>query len=109
MECRFYKEELANDKRNYVHNRAMCEQKTPLKVVKEVKGEVVDCTNRIRSVLNGRGIYAESWELHMRGHIAMHTTNPRYRLNELGLGEKHPFPEALYKEMDAYVRGPVHN
>lgn len=87
----------------------MCEQKTALKVVKEVKGEVVDCVNRIRSVLKGRGIYAESWEMHMRGHIAMHTTNPRYRLKELGLGEENPFPEALYKEMEALTRGSINN
>ena len=87
----------------------MCEQKTPMKVLKEVKGEAVDCNNRIRAVLKGRGIYAECWELHLRGHIAMHTTNPRYRLKELGLGEEHPFPEALFREMETLARGHVKN
>ncbi|RYP93663.1 hypothetical protein DL770_000194 [Monosporascus sp. CRB-9-2] len=94
----FYKEELANDDRNYIHNRAMCEEKEPLIVLKDVKREVEDCVARIRAILKGRGIYAESWEMHMRGHIAMHTTNPRYRLAELGLGEKHPFPEESLKK-----------
>lgn len=75
-----------------------------MKVVKEVKAETVACVNRIRAILKDRGKYAVSWERHMRGHIAMHTTNPRYRLAELGLGEKHPFPEALFKEAEAMAR-----
>ncbi len=85
----------------------MCEQKTAIKVVKEVKSEVVACVTRIRTILKGRGIYAESWETHMRGHIAMHTTNPRYRLSELGLGEKHPFPETIFQEIDGLNRKAV--
>lgn len=87
---RFYKEEVAGETTNYIHNRARCEQKKPLTVLKEVKRETVDCFNRISAILDGREPYAQAWKVHARGHIAMHTVNPRYRLAELGLGEEHP-------------------
>ncbi|RYP05610.1 hypothetical protein DL765_009793 [Monosporascus sp. GIB2] len=88
---------------NHIHNRALCEQKEPLDVVEEVKTEVEDCARRIEAILNGTGIYAQSWEAHMR-HIAMHMTNPRYKLADLGLGKKHPFPERLFVQSAASRR-----
>ncbi|UQC91418.1 longiborneol synthase [Colletotrichum lupini] len=62
----FYKEELSGDTRNYVHNRATCTGKPVMTVV------------------------AESWNDSVRGYMAMHTTNPRYKLTDLGIGEEHP-------------------
>ncbi|KAK8115642.1 hypothetical protein PG984_012144 [Apiospora sp. TS-2023a] len=86
----FYKEEVAGETTNYIHNRARCERKTPLAVVREVQHEVVDCVRRVNAMLEGREPYCQAWKIHMTGHIAMHTVNPRYRLAELGLGEEHP-------------------
>lgn len=87
---RFYKEEAVGEVQNYIHNRARCEHKNPLKVLKAVKGETVACVKRIRSTLKGRSRYLEAWERQVMGMIAMHKVNPRYRLSELGLGEEHP-------------------
>lgn len=87
---RFYKEEAVAETQNYIHNRARCEQKNPLVVLGDVKAETVKCVERIRSILKGRAQYLESWERQVMGMIAMHTVNSRYRLSELGLGEKHP-------------------
>ncbi|KAK8085795.1 hypothetical protein PG997_007066 [Apiospora hydei] len=86
----FYKEEIAGESTNYIHNRARCERKDPLAVVREVQQEVVDCVGRVNRILEGREPYLQAWQVHMTGHIAMHTVNPRYRLAELGLGEEHP-------------------
>ncbi|KAK7943893.1 terpenoid synthase [Apiospora aurea] len=86
----FYKEEIADESTNYIHNRARRERKDPLAVVREVQQEVVDCVGRVNCILEGREPYLQAWRVHMTGHIAMHTVNPRYRLSELGLGEEHP-------------------
>ncbi|KAK8070249.1 hypothetical protein PG994_006865 [Apiospora phragmitis] len=86
----FYKEEVAGETTNYIHNRARCEQKDPLAVVRDVQQEVVACVQRVNAILEGRVPYLQAWKIHMTGHIAMHTVNPRYRLSELGLGEEHP-------------------
>lgn len=76
--------------KNYIHNRARCERKSPLVALQEVKSETVECVRRIRCTLKGRSRYLESWERQVMGMIAMHKVNPRYRLSELGLGEEHP-------------------
>ncbi|KAI0549851.1 longiborneol synthase [Xylaria curta] len=86
----FYKEEVGGDKRNYINNRALCEEKSALQVLEMVKSDTLECTMRVRRILGGSGKYAKSWEDFMRGYIAMHTTNPRYLLSELSLGEEHP-------------------
>lgn len=78
---------------NYIHNRARCERKAPLTVVQEVKQESVDSVRRINAMLEGREQpYFQAWKIHLAGHVAMHTVNPRYRLSELGLGEEHLHP-----------------
>ncbi|KAI0864287.1 longiborneol synthase [Xylaria cubensis] len=86
----FYKEELGGDKRNYINNRAVREEKDALQVLELVKSDTLRCVMRVRYILRGRGEYAKSWEDFMRGILAMHTTNPRYRLSELNLDEEHP-------------------
>ncbi|KAI3334668.1 longiborneol synthase [Ustulina deusta] len=86
----FYKEEVGGDKRNYINNRAVCEEKSALQVLELVKSDALGRAMRVRHILEGRGKYAKSWEDFVRGYIAMHTTNSRYRLFELHLGEEHP-------------------
>ncbi len=86
----FYKEELEGETRNYIHNLASCTGKPTISVVEEVKRETLECSSRIEMILKGRGKYAQSWSDSVRGYMAMHTTNPRYKLKDLGLGEEHP-------------------
>lgn len=61
-----------------------------LDVLKDVNADTVASAMRAKKILEGRGNYAQSWDDCVRGFTAMHTTNPRYRMAELGLGEKHP-------------------
>ncbi|KAM0444952.1 hypothetical protein ACHAQK_002490 [Fusarium lateritium] len=93
----FYKEELGGDTRNYVHNRATCTGKQVLTVVAEVNQETISSARRVEQILKGRGIYEQSWNDSVRGYIAMHTTNPRYRLTDLGIGEEHPLAPFEHK------------
>ncbi|GKT64788.1 longiborneol synthase [Colletotrichum tofieldiae] len=86
----FYKEELSGDTRNYVHNRAMATGKPVLAELEEVKDEVVGAANRASAIFKGRGKYEKSFHDSVRGLLAMHTTNPRYKLKDFGLAEEHP-------------------
>ncbi|EFQ27817.1 longiborneol synthase [Colletotrichum graminicola] len=86
----FYKEELSGDTRNYVHNRAMATGRPVLVELEVIKNEVVEAANRAAVILEGRGQYEQSMHDSVRGLLAMHTANPRYKLKDLGLAEKHP-------------------
>ncbi|KAF9878622.1 hypothetical protein CkaCkLH20_04114 [Colletotrichum karsti] len=86
----FYKEELGGDTRNYIHNRALTTGKPVLQVVEEVNIETIDAAKRVEAILKGRGVYEDTWNESVRGYMAMHTTNARYKLKDLGLGEEHP-------------------
>ncbi|KAI3531364.1 longiborneol synthase [Colletotrichum filicis] len=86
----FYKEELNGETRNYIHNRQMATGKDIFTVLEDVAAETVDANNRAAAILKGRGIYEQSNEEAGRGLRAMHTTNPRYRLQDLDLAEEHP-------------------
>lgn len=88
----YFKEEAVGETHNYIHNRARCELADPLHVVAAVKTETVQCVRRIRRILASpeQQRYLHSWELQVMGMISMHKVSPRYRLAELGLGEKIP-------------------
>lgn len=86
----FYKEELGGDVRNYIHNRANAEGKKVMTILADVAQESLDAAGRVDAILAGRGKYAQSWTDSVRGYMAMHTTNARYKLTDLGLSEEHP-------------------
>ncbi|KAI0533288.1 isoprenoid synthase domain-containing protein [Xylaria digitata] len=85
----FYKEEKAGEKDNYMHSRAFYEGKDIYTVFKEVIQEDVDAHRRVELVLRGREPYARAWNEHAMGFVAMHKAMDRYRLWELGLGERY--------------------
>lgn len=86
----FYKEELGGDKRNYLLNRAMASGVPILAILQDVANETVEAATRASQILEGRGAYQQSMLDGVRGLLAMHTTNPRYKLGDLGLAEAHP-------------------
>ena len=90
LSTRFYKEELGGDDRNFLHNRAQCSGQPIMVELQEVNKEAIAAWSRIAKILKGRGKYEQSWNDSVRGYMAMHTTNPRYKLTDLGLGEEHP-------------------
>ncbi|KAK7963559.1 hypothetical protein PG988_010533 [Apiospora saccharicola] len=87
----FYKEELAGEKSNYMHNRAFAESKDAYQVYETVVGEALELSRRIILVLGGNGKekYLRAWLDQARGYVTFHRTLERYRLRELGLGESY--------------------
>ncbi|PTB66206.1 longiborneol synthase [Trichoderma citrinoviride] len=93
----FYKEELGGDTRNYLHNRAATTGKPILEVLEDVNKETLDSAKRVEQILKGRGVYEQSWLDSVRGYMSMHTTNPRYKMSDMGLGEEHPLAPFEHK------------
>ncbi|KAI0411818.1 isoprenoid synthase domain-containing protein [Xylaria grammica] len=85
----FYKEEMAGERDNYMHSRAFYERKDVYTVFREVIREGVAAHRRVEVVLRGREPYARAWREHAMGFVAMHKAMNRYRLWELGLGERY--------------------
>ncbi|KAI1485226.1 isoprenoid synthase domain-containing protein [Biscogniauxia mediterranea] len=84
----FYKEEKAGEKDNYIHVRAAYAGKDVLSTLQDVIEEDVNCVRRIQLVVRGREPYAQALHDHIMGFVRFHTTAERYRLAEVGLGEK---------------------
>lgn len=83
--CRFYKEEIAGETKNYINSRAKYEGKLSLVTMRDV---AVDCTEaylRASDVLVGKGRYEQVWHEYVMGYVSMHLKNTRYLLADLGL------------------------
>ncbi|KAK7730365.1 hypothetical protein SLS53_009065 [Cytospora paraplurivora] len=81
----FYKEELAQDKTNYVSLRAGYAGKDSIPALKDTIRDCVAAFRRASIVFEGRDTYAAAWKTFAMGYITFHLTNPRYRLAEFGL------------------------
>ncbi|KAI1325835.1 longiborneol synthase [Xylariaceae sp. FL0255] len=88
----FYKEEIGGDHRNYPHNRTKCTNIPLITVLEKVKDKTIKATIRVNEILRGKPEYLQSWNQFVRGYVAIHTSNSRYRLIEIGLGKEHPLP-----------------
>ncbi|KAJ7117631.1 isoprenoid synthase domain-containing protein [Mycena epipterygia] len=83
-----YKEELAGETTNYIHVRAAYEERTALEVLQDVMDETIAAYECATLVLEGQGNSEAAWRDCARGYITMHTTQARYRLAEIGIGEE---------------------
>lgn len=104
---RFYKEELGGDDRNFIHNQALVTGKSIPATLQDTCDEAMQCAHRVSAILKGRGVYEQSWDESVRGYMSMHTTNPRYKLKDLGLGEVHPlepFEHKIGEFFDRFVK-----
>ncbi|OAP57562.1 hypothetical protein AYL99_08300 [Fonsecaea erecta] len=85
----FYKESFAPgvqaEENTYIQNRARCEGKTALEVLRVLCDEVVGLTARIRRGLQGEAVLEDIWENYVHGYILFHACDRRYRLQELGI------------------------
>ena len=79
----FYKEELAGEQANYVHDRAYTTSSSPEEVLQELVQEVIAATRKARNILcTERERYV--WEAFATGYLVFHVyTSSRYRLHEL--------------------------
>ena len=78
----FYKEELAGEVTNFVHDRSKVTGQTVPEVLSGLLQEVVDSVNRARVLLTGEKEKA-AWERFITGYTAFHFYSPRYKLIEL--------------------------
>jgi len=78
----FYKEELAGERDNYIHDRVLITKKDVDVVLTDVVNEVVASVQRSRVILKGEK-EKKTWEQFMAGYVAYHYMSPRYRLSEL--------------------------
>ncbi|KAH0840860.1 hypothetical protein FOPE_06409 [Fonsecaea pedrosoi] len=85
----FYKENNPRDgiveENTYIQNRARCEGKTTLQVLRDLCDEIVTLTESIRRGLKGEPVLEEIWENYVNGYILFHACDRRYRLKELGI------------------------
>ncbi|KAJ7598553.1 isoprenoid synthase domain-containing protein, partial [Mycena floridula] len=83
----FYKEEVAGETQNLIHAMAQASGNLPLAELTSVANESLAAVYRVRSVLQGTGIYEETWQAFEHGYVTFHTAGERYKLAEIGLGE----------------------
>ncbi|KAJ7107924.1 Trichodiene synthase [Mycena epipterygia] len=79
----FYKEMLAGEVANYMHNKSATTGKTVDATLDDTSREVISTYERVSSYL--RGSTREAWETFVKGYITFHVTQDRYRLRELDL------------------------
>ncbi|KAG6822937.1 hypothetical protein H0H92_011987 [Tricholoma furcatifolium] len=80
-----YKEEMAGETQNYVHNRARSRGKSCLETLTEMAREAGDAYYRASAILLSRSPAAfELWTTFVSGYILFQIAVPRYRLRELG-------------------------
>ena len=82
----FYKEELAGEKDNYIHERALATGRPTSIVLQELIDETISAVQRVRYLLRDADALA-AWENFAAGYIRVHTDNPRYRLKDILGGE----------------------
>ncbi|PPQ81647.1 hypothetical protein CVT25_013342 [Psilocybe cyanescens] len=80
---RFYKEDLAGERNNYIYNRAHVTQKSALDALQDTINEIMDAHARITEVLKDTAAYVP-WRIFVNGYIAFHHTLKRYHLEDLG-------------------------
>ncbi|KAG7090688.1 hypothetical protein E1B28_009785 [Marasmius oreades] len=82
----FYKEELAGETVNYIHNRAAVVGKLPIDVVSEVASEALAAYDRVTAALQPTfqsDDAIRAWKTFVNGYVAFHMTQDRYQLKEL--------------------------
>lgn len=80
-----HKEELAGEKDNYIHERALASRPKST-VLPELIKETMSAVRRVRSLLRDVDALA-AWENFAAGCIWVHTDTPRYRLKDIPGGE----------------------
>ena len=80
--CSFFKEEVAGETANFIHDRATAEGTSPFQALITTIDETVRAVEGIRRVLKTEK-ERETWETFMTNYVAFHYNTSRYRLKEL--------------------------
>ncbi|KAI0755157.1 terpenoid synthase [Daedaleopsis nitida] len=81
----FYKEELAGERRNYMHMRADAEQVPVIEVLRTLANELVDCNKTVEKLAGDDCELASVWSQYVQRAMEFHVNTRRYRLLELTL------------------------
>ena len=70
---RFYKEELGNETKTYIHHRAYLEGKTPFQTFSEIKREVILADENVLDVLTrfGNEATVKAWQHFEYGYVCV--------------------------------------
>ncbi|RDX49920.1 terpenoid synthase [Lentinus brumalis] len=79
----FYKETLAGETDNYVHLRAVAEQKSPITVLQELVDENLESFRKIQELATCQTGLAEICHSFLMGYVEFHFNARRYRLEEV--------------------------
>ncbi|KAF7798949.1 hypothetical protein EIP86_010177 [Pleurotus ostreatoroseus] len=78
----FYKEELAGEMSNYVHERARVTKKAAELTLMDMMNDVIDAVHRARAIVQ-TNVQKEALEHFLVGYVVFYFTSQRYRLYEL--------------------------
>lgn len=78
----FYKEELAEEKDNYVHMRSKTTGKSVLGTLVDISDETIDCARRLSTVLADNQAASVVLQGFVSRYVGFHLSSPRYRLRE---------------------------
>jgi hypothetical protein len=81
----FYKESLALEDTNFVHNYAKSHGLVPTESLQRICTEASEAVQRLRSLSKAHPKVSLAIESFVRGYIVFHLSQPRYRLAELEL------------------------
>ncbi len=108
----FYKEHVIlvedlgeQEENTYIMNRARCEGKDALTVLRDLCSEVVGLEESVRKGFKGQGILEDVWEEYVNGYILFHASDERYRLGELGFVFARDGHDAPAKEGNCQIDG----
>ncbi|EKM53568.1 uncharacterized protein PHACADRAFT_211244 [Phanerochaete carnosa HHB-10118-sp] len=84
----FYKETLAGEKNNFIHDRARATGKDIEGSLIDTMEDAIDLVNRARQILQGEK-EKKAWESWVVGYVTFHFISPRYKLKELFHGAEY--------------------
>lgn len=79
----FYKEQIAGETSNRVSILATCEEASKHDILLRLVAAAAACHHRVLDILAPHPASLEAYVNFSRGYIAFHTSNPRYKLNDL--------------------------
>ncbi|EKM53565.1 uncharacterized protein PHACADRAFT_197990 [Phanerochaete carnosa HHB-10118-sp] len=78
----FYKEAVAGEKNNFVHDHARVTGKDIKTSLMDITKDTINLVNRARQILQNEK-ERQAWESFILGYVAFHFISPRYKLKEL--------------------------
>jgi hypothetical protein len=82
----FYKEEMRGEQDNYISVLSASQRLAKYEVLQKLAKDVAQTTDRIDKILKDDPAALQVWTVFKAGYFYYHTSNPRYKLDNLNLG-----------------------